>query len=61
MAGLAFCFTAAISVFAAGLEEAGFCPVISKPPLTMCPPVDHLREDGAQFQHLVFDGGWEPS
>jgi hypothetical protein len=33
-AGLAFCFTAAISVFAAGPEEAGFCPVISKPSLT---------------------------
>ena len=32
--GLAFCFTAAISVFAAGPEEAGFCPVISKPSLT---------------------------
>jgi hypothetical protein len=29
-AGLAFWFTAAISVFAAGPEEAGFCPVISK-------------------------------
>jgi hypothetical protein len=33
-AGVAFCFTAAISVFAAGPEEAGFCPVISKPSLT---------------------------
>ena len=33
-AGLAFCCTAAISVFAAGPEEAGFCPVISKPSLT---------------------------
>jgi hypothetical protein len=33
-AGAAFCFTAAISVFAAGPEEAGFCPVISKPSLT---------------------------
>jgi hypothetical protein len=33
-AGVAFCFTAAISVFAAGPEEAGFWPVISKPSLT---------------------------
>ena len=33
-AGVAFCFTAAINVFAAGPEEAGFCPVISKPSLT---------------------------
>jgi hypothetical protein len=33
-AGLVFFFTAAISVFAAGPEEAGFCPVISKPSLT---------------------------
>ena len=32
--GLAFCFTAAISVFAAGPEECGFCPVISRPSLT---------------------------
>jgi hypothetical protein len=32
--GVAFCFTATISVFAAGPEEAGFCPVISKPSLT---------------------------
>jgi hypothetical protein len=32
--GAAFWFTAAISVFAAGPEEAGFCPVISKPSLT---------------------------
>ena len=32
--GLAFCFTAAISVFAAGPEECGFCPVISSPLLT---------------------------
>jgi hypothetical protein len=30
-AGPAFCFTAAISVFAAGPEECGFCPVISNP------------------------------
>jgi hypothetical protein len=33
-AGVAFCFTAAINVFAVGPEEAGFCPVISKPSLT---------------------------
>lgn len=33
-AGAAFCLTAAIKVFAAGPEEAGFCPVISKPSLT---------------------------
>jgi hypothetical protein len=33
-ADVAFCFTAAIRVFAAGPEEAGFCPVISKPSLT---------------------------
>ena len=33
-AGLTFCFTAAISVFAAGPKEAGFCPVTSKPSLT---------------------------
>ena len=33
-AGAAFCFTAAISVFAAGPEEAGFCPVMSGPSLT---------------------------
>ena len=33
-AGLAFRFTAAISVFAAGPEELGFCPVISSPSLT---------------------------
>ena len=33
-AGLAFCFSAAISVFAAGPEECGFCPVISRPSLT---------------------------
>src|SRR3954447_15664862 len=39
-AGLVFCFTAAISVFAAGPDECGFCPVINKPSLTTC---------GAQF------------
>ena len=33
-AGAAFWFTAPISVFAAGPEEAGFWPVISKPSLT---------------------------
>jgi hypothetical protein len=33
-AGVAFCFTAAISFFAAGPDEAGFCPVIRKPSLT---------------------------
>jgi hypothetical protein len=33
-AGLAFCFNAAIRVFAAGPEECGFCPVISRPLLT---------------------------
>ena len=33
-AGVAFCFTTAIKVFAAGPEEAGFWPVISKPSLT---------------------------
>jgi hypothetical protein len=32
--GLVFCFSAAISVFAAGPEECGFCPVISMPSLT---------------------------
>ena len=32
--GFAFLLTAAISVFAAGPEECGFCPVISKPSLT---------------------------
>ena len=34
-AGLVFCFTAAISVFAAGPDECGFCPVISKPSLIL--------------------------
>ena len=39
-AGLAFCLTAAISVFAAGPEEARFCPVISKPSHNnMNPPI----------------------
>jgi hypothetical protein len=33
-AGLAFCFSAAIRVFAAGPEDAGFCPVISRPSVT---------------------------
>jgi hypothetical protein len=33
-AGLAFCFTAAIRVFAAGPDEWGFCPVISSPSVT---------------------------
>lgn len=33
-AGFAFCFSAAIRVFAAGPEECGFCPVISRPSLT---------------------------
>jgi hypothetical protein len=33
-AGFVFCFNAAISVFAAGPEECGFCPVISRPSLT---------------------------
>src|ERR1700721_3337085 len=33
-AGFAFCFTAAISVFAAGPDEWGFCPVISRPSVT---------------------------
>ncbi|SDT58570.1 hypothetical protein SAMN05444158_7267 [Bradyrhizobium canariense] len=33
-AGLPFCFSAAIRVFAAGPEECGFCPVISRPLLT---------------------------
>src|ERR1700727_877999 len=32
----AFCFSAAISVFAAGPDELGFCPVISKPSVTTC-------------------------
>ena len=55
-AGFAFLFTAAISVFAAGPEECGFCPVISKPSLTTwTPQFAVLREDGAQLQHLVFD------
>lgn len=34
LTGAAFCFTAAISAFAAGPEDAGFCPVISRPSLT---------------------------
>ena len=33
-AGLPFCVTAAISAFAAGPEECGFCPVISRPSRT---------------------------
>jgi hypothetical protein len=33
-AALLFCFSAAISVFAAGPEECGFCPVINRPSLT---------------------------
>lgn len=33
-AGLTVCFTAPIRVFAAGPDEVGFCPVISKPSLT---------------------------
>jgi hypothetical protein len=33
-AGFVFCFNAVISVFAAGPEECGFCPVISRPSLT---------------------------
>jgi hypothetical protein len=33
-AGFAFLLSATISVFAAGPEECGFCPVISKPSLT---------------------------
>ena len=31
---LAICFSRASRVFAAGLEEWGFCPVVSRPSLT---------------------------
>jgi hypothetical protein len=46
------------SVFAAGPEEAAFCPVMSSPSLTTLPPVRHLREDGTQSQHVIFDKEW---
>ena len=54
-AGLAFCFTAAISVFAGAGGNSGVPGDRQVVADHIKTPVRHFREDRAQFQHLIFD------